>query len=634
MRSILQGKNQLLKEVLTEMMDEGKNKWIKAQCQYYCRERYYRAMQLTASEAMKKFGQGPAFRFWFSLSLAMEGKLQEAIREFENTLNDSDLQLATILAMMYCHQLCQSVDRQAVQQLDNRRREERKRAGDRALYYAGMFLVLTGHPDKAREYLDRTLKMNADAVDAWVMRGWVEMYAGENPTKAIDYLDQAEKRNNRDISLLFCKARYYELHNDFTNAQSELNQVVAMRPGFVPPLVEKMKVSMAMLDWDQSVDMMNSDAAMSRIKQMLDGSIATVIAAFETKFNSMQQRIDVLEGEVMDRDVEIRSLHEQLVRQGKALEEQQERTEGIDLNRRLSTLILTCDDFISKTTDEDVEQKISQVLNQRFPWLNMTPKDIQSAHRLQANNKVIPERSLDLQREPWWELTSDRVLATSPHCIEALRFRLIGLLTRDGNYPEASKRLEEFVRNVDRHEPHNPPFLLECARLFSRTCGRNDGVLDFTLAMAEKAAQLEPGRAEYLVEVAYQNLLKEKTREALKFYKAATKQDEASMEALSGIITCQLIDGDHQVAQQSLEFLKETQKSLGYTADILYLSALLARKQNKSPEEVLGLLNEAIETHFRSFRTLSLGVQYLIALNPDFLLLVVKDCLHYAPTQG
>ena len=46
-----------------------------------------------------------------------------------------------------------------------------------------------------------------------------------------------------------------------------------------------------------------------------------------------------------------------------------------------------------------------------------------------------------------------------------------------------------------------------------------------------------------------------------------------------------------------------------------------------------GLLNDAIETHFRSFRTLSLGVQYLIALNPDFLLLVVKDCLHYAPTQ-
>ena len=91
----------------------------------------------------------------------------------------------------------------------------------------------------------------------------------------------------------------------------------------------------------------------------------------------------------MDRDVEIRSLHEQLERQGQALVELQEKTEGIDLNRRLSMLILTCDDFISKTTDEDVEEKVVQVLNRRFSWLNMTSADIQAAHRLQANNKVV-----------------------------------------------------------------------------------------------------------------------------------------------------------------------------------------------------------------------------------------------------
>ena len=67
----------------------------------------------------------------------------------------------------------------------------------------------------------------------------------------------------------------------------------------------------------------------------------------------------------------------------------QEKTEGIDLNRRLSMLILTCDDFISKTADEDVEEKVVQVLNRRFSWLNMTSADIQAAHRLQANNKVV-----------------------------------------------------------------------------------------------------------------------------------------------------------------------------------------------------------------------------------------------------
>ena len=140
---------------------------------------------------------------------------------------------------------------------------------------------------------------------------------------------------------------------------------------------------------DVSASVELSDAAMSRIQKMLDGGIATVIAAFEAKFESMQRKIDVLEGEVMDRDVEIRSLQEQLERQGQALEDLQERTEGIDLNRRLSMLILTCDDFISKTTDEDVEQKVVQVLNRRFQWLNMSSADIQAAHRLQANNKVV-----------------------------------------------------------------------------------------------------------------------------------------------------------------------------------------------------------------------------------------------------
>ena len=132
-----------------------------------------------------------------------------------------------------------------------------------------------------------------------------------------------------------------------------------------------------------------SDVAMARIQHMLDGGIATVIAAFEAKFERMQRKIEVLEGEVMDKDVEIRSLQEQLERQGQALEQLQEQTEGIDQNRRLSMLILTCDDFISRTTDEDVEEKIVQVLNKRFSWLNMTTADIQAAHRLQANNKVV-----------------------------------------------------------------------------------------------------------------------------------------------------------------------------------------------------------------------------------------------------
>jgi hypothetical protein len=44
-----------------------------------------------------------------------------------------------------------------------------------------------------------------------------------------------------------------------------------------------------------------------------------------------------------------------------------------------------------------------------------------------------------------------------------------------------------------------------------------------------------------------------------------------------------------------------------------------------------GLLNDAVEFHFRSFRSLPFGVEYLHRLNPDFLLQIVKEAMLYAP---
>ena len=43
--------------------------------------------------------------------------------------------------------------------LDTKLREERKRADDQALYYAGIFLLFAEKPDKAKEYIDRYSKL-------------------------------------------------------------------------------------------------------------------------------------------------------------------------------------------------------------------------------------------------------------------------------------------------------------------------------------------------------------------------------------------------------------------------------------------------------------------------------------------
>lgn len=53
------------------------------------------------------------------------------------------------------------VDRDVIQELDGRVKEERKTASPKALYYAGMLLWLLGRNDKAREYVDRMIKISS-----------------------------------------------------------------------------------------------------------------------------------------------------------------------------------------------------------------------------------------------------------------------------------------------------------------------------------------------------------------------------------------------------------------------------------------------------------------------------------------
>ena len=53
---------------------------------------------------------------------------------------------------------------------------------------------------------------------------------------------------------LFGKARFYVQRYNFTHALEVLNQVVAGYPGFLPGLVEKMKVQLALQDWEQAVE--------------------------------------------------------------------------------------------------------------------------------------------------------------------------------------------------------------------------------------------------------------------------------------------------------------------------------------------------------------------------------------------
>ena len=51
-----------------------------------------------------------------------------------------------------------NVDRDVIQELDAKVKEDRKSASPKGLYYAGMFLWVLGRNDKAREYMERMIK--------------------------------------------------------------------------------------------------------------------------------------------------------------------------------------------------------------------------------------------------------------------------------------------------------------------------------------------------------------------------------------------------------------------------------------------------------------------------------------------
>ena len=131
-----------------------------------------------------------------------------------------------------------------------------------------------------------------------------------------------------------------------------------------------------------------SAAALAAIQHLINAGNTKVISALDARMDILERRISILEGECMDKDEEIRRLNQRLEQRDSALDELQMRVEGIDANRRLSSLIFACEDFVS-CKDEDIEEKVTQVINQRLPRIKMTVDYIQAAHRLQGKNKVI-----------------------------------------------------------------------------------------------------------------------------------------------------------------------------------------------------------------------------------------------------
>lgn len=448
---------------------------IKHKIHYFAREKYYQTMEEISLDGLKTYPEDASFKLYSCFAVVLCGRFQESIRELEPLVNHKDLNIGALLALIAAHKASGNPDKETIAQLDARLKSERKITSEFGLYYGALFLYFSRKIDKSKEYLDRHLKHNPNSVEGLTLKGWIEISldkASKHKT-ALQCFTTALNFEKRNMDAVLGQVKLKEIDGDFEGAMSLLNQLIVRYPNSLPALIEKMKMQLASLDWDLTMEL------------------------------------------------------------------------------------------------------------------------------------------------------ASRILAADSKCLEVLRMKILVLLVRDGNYDEAAASIRRFLGEAEKSEGKNGQLFLRNAQLFSYLSGKNPKILSETVRFAEKAAQLEPSNVEYITELGYQNLLQGKVKEGNKCFKTAAKLDDSSIAALTGLMWCQIKEGNtNEQVRQQVEFLREIQNEQP-SPEILLMSAKLSSKS----VEALELLDKATDIHFGNLKKIPYGVQYLFKLNPVFSMDLVYEYL-------
>ncbi|XP_069067179.1 tetratricopeptide repeat protein 21A isoform X1 [Pleurodeles waltl] len=462
----------------------GTDSLIMANIAYYSQEKYYRHIQNIAREGLHKYHNDPVLQFFKVYGMLKEGRTQEAIRELVLLKDVPEVSLCSIMALIYAHKKSETVDRDAVLELESNLKGSRKTAGEKSLYFAGMFLWLVGRNDKAKEYIDRMLKVSNRSQAGLVLKGWVDSSSDKDLVvkKSIKYLEEGSQ-DSSDVFGAMGKVIYLFKQHMFAAALDIINQMIVGFPSFLPALVFKMKLFLAQQNWDQALE---------------------------------------------------------------------------------------------------------------------------TAQRLQLKDVLN---------------------------IDALQLLTVFSLAREGNMTMALEHIKNLINSLETMEPRNPELQLEKIKVVSRLCGKNQPILEQLYAFTERVFKMAPEDAAIATELAHQKTLLGKMKEASVWYSTAMKLDGSCVAALTGIIWCQILEGQLDEAEQQLEFLREVQESIGKCKELSYIEAVLATKKEKDEKVAITLLKDAVEIHFASLRGIPLSMEYYEKLNPGFLVDVVKEYLDFCPKQ-
>ncbi|CAH1154815.1 unnamed protein product, partial [Phaedon cochleariae] len=221
--------------------------------------------------------------------------------------------------------------------------------------------------------------------------------------------------------------------------------------------------------------------------------------------------------------------------------------------------------------------------------------------------------------------TIQRVTAIDPKNLFVQKLYIVILLCRSERDSETTKEVRRFFENLESKESGNIQLMIESAQLFSKICGRKVEVLSEICKTLESAVQNNPESSGLIVEIGNQCLLRGKPKEAARYFKNATKIDETSLDALLGVSQCELAEnGITPQLRNQIDFLLEM-KGAQQSSLLQYLQA----KVSSDSEEALKHLTAICQSKLSLLKNYPYSDHYLLTLDPDFLLEVIKEALQH-----
>lgn len=226
---------------------------LKTTILYYFREKLYISALSLSKEGIAKYKGHSYFHLFHALAFVANNHVEEGIQILESIMSENDIKLSVIIALMYSNKLLGVSNKEIYLKLDAQMKETRKIAEPVDFYFSGFVLFSLNKLEKSLDYLDKALSLQSGMLECWTLKGWVLLELKKTGKKSVAsisdiFIQSLQSKPNLDSFLGLGEAYLYE--NNYEEAQSISNKTVVRFPNIDLSVLLKLKVQLAMQQWD------------------------------------------------------------------------------------------------------------------------------------------------------------------------------------------------------------------------------------------------------------------------------------------------------------------------------------------------------------------------------------------------